>query len=162
MKKIVETNSHMEKIIFSKVSNLSYKAKKRKIKSEINCFFHKVKLYECNGEKCFSTENCFDSKAYAVGNYTSITDWEWDTNEIYFEKSLIGKQFKESINIIIETIESFLINCFPGNTFYINVSVQDGILRNINVRIHLDRGKPYVDSKLWSYNQPVLREILMT
>ena len=162
MKKIVETNSLMEEIIFSKAYNLLYKASSRRIKSEIKSFFHKVKLFEYNGQKCFSTENCFNSNEYTEGNYSSITDWEWDTNEIYLKKTFIGKEFKKSIKVAIETIESLLINRFPGNIFYIIVSVQNGDLRNINIRIYLDRGNPYVKSEIERYNQPVLNEILTT
>lgn len=162
MKRIIETNSAMDKILLSNTQILSCRANKRKIKAEINEFFSKVNLYKQNGAECFSIENIFDSDAYTVKNLDSITDWEWDNNEIYLYKSIIGTEFKKSICFAIESIESQLMERFPGNSFYINVSAQYGELRNVNIRIYLDRGKSYVDTDVEQYNQPVLTEILTT
>ena len=162
MKRIIETNSAMDKILLSKPRISSHRANKRKIKAEIYEFFSKVNLYKRNGAECFSTENIFDSNTYTVENCDSITDWEWDTNEIYLYKSIIDTEFKKSICFAIESIESLLTERFSGNSFYINISAQYGELRNVNIRIYLDRGKPYVDTDIEQYKQPVLTEILTT
>ena len=161
MQKVVEANSLMKELLF-KSSNSLFSANKRKIKAEINSFFKNVQLFECEGEKCFSSENIFISNKYKNGDCSSITDWEWDSNEIYLNKSIIGNRFKDSVNIAVETIESLLFEKFPRNSFYISVCVQYGDLRNINIRIYLNRGAPYANVDIEEYQQPVLNEILNT
>ena len=156
MIRTIHTNSTMDKILLSRSRATLRRSNKQKIKREIIEFINKVKLFEHNENKCFSEKNIFESNT----NYSSITDWEWDNNEIYLDKSSIGKQFKKAICEALETIESLLVERFSGNSFCINLSVQYGSLRNINIRIYLNRGKAYSDTDIELYNQPVLKEIL--
>ena len=160
MRKTVKTNSAMDKILLSQKQNVFHRANKRKIKAEIDGFFSKVNLHKQNSNECFSAENIFDSSTYIVENCDSITDWEWDNNEIYLYKSIIGTDFKKSICFAVEYIESLLMKRFPEKSFYINISAQHGELRNVNIRIYLNRGKPYVATDIGQYNQPILTEFL--
>ena len=152
----------MEQLLLSNFSFFSFKINERKIEMEIDSFFEKVSMFEDIGEKCFSTENCFISSDYVRDSGFSITEWEWDNNEIYLNKKLIKKRFREAIYIAISRIETLLTNKFPDNSFHIIVSAQCGSLRNVVIRLYLDRGDAYLDENLEKYNQPVLSEILRT
>ena len=159
MTKIIETNSLMDEILLSKSTRSISFDKKIKIKRELFCFFKNVRLFEQNGNKCFSCQNYFDSKFDKNGFPSSITDWEWDTNEIYLGTSAVGKQFKESIVFSLGVIESILRESFCGNSFYICVSIQNSGIKSINIRVYLNRGVPYVNTDLEDFAQPVLNEI---
>ena len=160
MNKIVEMNTSMKKVLSSKNNFSFFRANRKKIQSEIVSFFDRVKIYEYNGEKCFSAENCFDTdiNINSLKNISTLIDWEWDTNEIYLDKSIIGKEFKRAIFIALETIELCIVERFPNITFRISLSLQTGKFRNINARIYLDRGVPYTESDIEGYNQAILNE----
>ena len=151
----------MEKIL-SKKSKLLCGFKKRKIISEINDFFDKVHLYKNDQEICFSTDNYFALPSDTSDKYSSLSDWEWGTNEIYLQKSIVDKELKASLTIALETVEELLVKNFAGTSFFIIASLQHGKYRNINIRICINRENPYMDSEIERYNQPVLREILIT
>ena len=94
MKKIIETNYKMDELLLIKPSKNLCSWKKRKIISELNFFLNKVQLYQQNQKKCFSVENCFSSNIFKLSDHISITDWEWNNNEIYIDGGIIGKNFK--------------------------------------------------------------------
>ena len=162
MKKIVETNFLMDQLLSAKDCIWIRHANSRLIKKEINTFFDKVKLVEKNGEKCFSEKNYFDFISLYPDSYTEPTGWEWDNNEIYLGNTAVGNQLKKTIILAIEIIEEYLISRFSGNSFCIMMSAQYGKLRNVNIRIVLNRESCYTDLEMEGFDQPVLKIILTT
>ena len=160
MKRIIETNYKMDELLLIKPSKNLCSLKKRKIVAELNSFLNKVQLYQENHKKCFSVENCFSASIFKTSDHISITDWEWNNNEIYIDGGLIGKNFKQSMDLVLNTIETFLFVNFPNNSFCITVSVQLGKFKNMNIRVYLNRGELYANSDIEKYNQPVLNEIV--
>lgn len=158
MKKIIKTNSQMQSLLLNKDSFTFCIAKKKKIRTEILNFLDNMQIIKIGTNKIFVskefllTENIFQ-------DFSCLTDIEWDNNEIFLCGAIIGKQFRKSINIALEVIESFLIEKFPQNSFYIDLSVQYGALRNIVIRIYLNRGSSYLTSNLEEYSEPILEEI---
>jgi len=162
MKKTVEMNAEMVDVLFAQNRCRFTRLNITKLKKEFAVFFDCVGLFEADGDKCFSTKNCFQPDSSGSNDIVDITAWEWDNNEIFLDKSIIGKDYRKAIKYALEIIEVALINCYSGNSFYIFISVQKGEMRNINIRIFLNRGMPYVDYDVEKYKQPVLIEMLET
>lgn len=162
MNKRINLNSAMRKIFNSKVLYVCVLPSKKHITKEIDAFFKSVTLYEKNGKKCFSTKNIFESNVHTPKNELSIVNWEWDTNEIYLDKSLIKINYKKSIIWSINIIERRLRENFSGNSFVISFCIQSGRFRNINIRIFQDLGYSLLNENLDEYSQPILQVYLKT
>lgn len=159
--RIRKMNSAMKKILLAKREIGIRVADEKGIKSAVNDFFSCVCLYEFSQEKCFSSQNCFASAEYVPGE-KALTEWEWETNEIYLEAKLIQRKYKKAINLVVDTVENLLREKYPNNSFFVVASVQFGKNRNINIRIFLNRGEAYISDDLENYKQPVLQDLLNT
>ena len=160
MTKKTIVNSAMRKIMESRIPYISFLLRKEDISNVIMSFFNQVSLYRSGEQKCFSNDNIFES--YLTVNNLSIAEWEWDTNEIHLDKTLIKRQYKESILLSIDVIEKALQERFPGNSFVVSFSIQFGKFRNINIRVCQDLGIAILDEDLDKYNQPVMQVYLST
>ena len=160
MTKKTIVNSAMRKIMESRIPYISFLIRKEDISNVIMSFFNQVSLYRSGEQKCFSNDNIFESDLTV--NNLSIAEWEWDTNEIHLDKTLIKRQYKESILLSIDVIEKALQERFPGNSFVVSFSIQFGKFRNINIRVCQDLGIAILDEYLDKYNQPVLQVYLST
>ena len=161
MNKKVVMNSPMRKHLESKFSNICILPSKRYI-GEIDLFFKKVKMYERDGVKCFSPKNIFESYLHFDNNNSPITEWEWDTNEIYLDKSLIKRQYKKTIVRSSQHIEKILLERFPNNSFQISFCIQFGKYRNISIRICQDLDDSILERDLNKYDQPIMQVYLKT
>ena len=129
MSKKISVNSAMKKIMESKFPYIGILFREQDISNEIVSFLSHVNLYQKDDQKCFSTDNIFESN---VSLYNMpVTEWEWDTNEIYLDKALIKRQYKKSILLSIDTIEKNLRKRFPGNSFVICFFIQFRMLITI-------------------------------
>ena len=162
MNKRINLNSAMSNVFNSKFLYGCVLPSKKHIAEEIDAFFKSVTLYEKNGQKCFSTKNIFESNVCIPPNELSIVNWEWDTNEIYLDKSLIKINYKKAIIWSINIIERALQENFSGNSFVISFCIQSGRFRNINIRICQDLGYSLLNENLDEYSQPVLQVYLKT
>lgn len=160
MTKKTIVNSAMRKIMESRIPYISFLLRKEDISNVIMSFFNQVSLYRSGEQKCFSNDNIFESDLTV--NNLSIAEWEWDTNEIHLDKTLIKRQYKESILLSIDVIEKALQERFPGNSFVVSFSIQFGKFRNINIRVCQDLGISILDEDLDKYNQPVMQVYLST
>jgi hypothetical protein len=160
MTKKTMANSAMRKIMESRIPYISFLLRKKDISNVITSFFDQVSLFRSGEQKCFSNDNIFESDLTV--NNLSIAEWEWDTNEIHLDKTLIKRQFKESILLSIDVIEKALQERFPGNSFVVSFSIQFGKFRNINIRVCQDLGIAILDEDLDKYNQPVMQVYLST
>lgn len=146
----------------SKFPIIRGRLKENYILSEIDDFFSSVKMHEKNEQKCFSVKDFFALDSYTQNVNTSIMEWEWGTNEIYLDKTLIQRQYKKSILLSIRIIEKVLRERFPDNLFLIIFVVQFGKYRNISIRICQDFGESVLDKNLEKYVQPVMQVHLKT
>lgn len=162
MSKNTVMNLPMRKIMDCKYPYVYGLLQKKQIIDEMAGFFKDVKMYEADGRKCFSVQNVFESTVYFQNNDLSIMEWEWDTNEIYLNKSLIKRQYKKVVMLCSEYIEKMLLQKFPTNSFIISFCVQFGKHRNINIRICQDLKDSVLDRNLELYNQPIMQIHLKT
>ena len=155
-------NKPMRKLLESKYLGVCFLLNKKSIIDEIDSFFNGVKMYSKDGKKCFSLDNIFDSDLYSQNDSLSVADWEWKTNEIYLDKTLIKNQYKKTILLSSKYIEKKLLEKFPQNSFVINFCIQFGKYRNINIRVCQDLEDAVFDKDLDKYNQPVMQIYLKT
>ena len=96
MTKKTIVNSAMRKIMKSRIPYISFLLRKEDISNVITSFFDQVSLYRSGEQKCFSNDNIFESDLTV--NNLSIAEWEWDTNEIHLDKTLIKRQYQPNLN----------------------------------------------------------------
>lgn len=148
-------NSQMERIMLSANSNVNQSADNEKIIETINAFFNNVSVYEYKGKKCISARNCFTTDSY-IDEDLFIVNSEWDANEIYIDESAINDQFKNVVQLAVDTIILNLRNSLSSFSFIITVSVQTGQHSNITIKIYQNLGINFV-SNLEEYDQPVMQ-----
>lgn len=162
MNKNVIMNMAMKRIFRFNFMHFMSSPQEGSIEDEINTFFTHVKMYRKDEQKCFSTKNIFNCEEYTQNANYSALQWEWDTNEIYLDKSIIKRQYKKSIVLATSIIEKILHEKFPMNSFVISVFVQFGRFRNINIRICQDLEETILDKDLDKYNQPIMQICIST
>lgn len=162
MSKRIILNSAMRKILASKFQRIRVLPREKHIANEIDMFFKKMNMYEKYEQKCFSAKNIFESDVCTQTGKFSVVDWEWETNEIYLDKSLIKRNYRKSIILSSDIIEKTLKERFQGNLFVISFCVQFGKFRNISIRICQDSDFPVLDENLEKYSQPIMQIYLRT
>ena len=92
-----------------------------------------------------------------LSEYTNLTDYEWDTFELYLDSRIIEKNIWGVINYVILTFEQKIEKFFTGESVCLIVIVQKEEITNINIRLHLNREREFIlDPNLDNYNEPIL------
>lgn len=151
----ITANSQMERIMFSANSNVNQSVDNKKIIEIINDFFNDISVYEHKGKKCISARNCFTTDSYTDDDLF-IVNSEWDANEIYLDKSIINNQFKNVVQLAVDTIIFNLRNSLSSFSFIITISVQTGQYANITIKMCQNLGINFI-SNLEEYNQPIMQ-----
>lgn len=101
------------------------------------------------------------SESYTdISQYQTLTDYEWDTNEVYFGNELVKKRYRLYIKEILKTTHEVLDLYLPRIPICVIVTVQRGKYSNISMRFHIYReGEFHIEQDLSCYKQPILYEI---
>ncbi|MBQ7314751.1 MAG: hypothetical protein IJW83_01920 [Clostridia bacterium] len=160
MTKEIHMNAPMKKLAVQVMP--LFLPNERKILAEINSFFERAAMYPCKEGICFLTDPPSNVACLLENKHHFLTELEWEHNEIYFNKSMIRRGYRQSIEIAFKQIASLLSEKFPNICFRIVASVQFGKHRNVNIHVYIDRQESIISTDLDTYEQPVMYMILQT
>ena len=92
-----------------------------------------------------------------IDQYQTLTAYEWNSFELYFDKKIIKHQYNKNINAVIESFGYWKKKYFPTIPICLIVIVQKGVAHNITIKMHVERkAEFYLDENIENYKQPVL------
>ena len=127
------------------------------VEAQIYNFISSLKLNYGENQKWLTYKMSDFTYNDILSEYTNLTDYEWDTFELYLDSRIIEKNIWGVINYVILTFEQMIEKFFTGEPVCLIVIVQKEEITNINIRLHLNRkGEFILDPNLDKYNEPIL------
>ncbi len=156
MNKVVYMNHLMRELSTLSSSKISEK-KSNIVGVQIYNFISSLKLNYGENQKWLTYKTSNFTYNDILSEYTNLTDYEWDTFELYLDSRIIEKNIWGVINYVILTFEQKIEKFFTGESVCLIVIVQKEEITNINIRLHLNREREFIlDPNLDNYNEPIL------
>ena len=156
MNKVVYMNHLMRELSTLSSSKISEK-KSNIVGVQIYNFISSLKLNYGENQKWLTYKTSDFTYNDILREYRNLTDYEWDTFELYLDSRIIGKNIWGVINYVILTFEQMIEKFFTGESVCLIVIVQKEEITNINIRLHLNREREFIlDPNLDNYNEPIL------
>lgn len=155
---ITDMNNPMKILIRKKTIRHLKHEESLLVHSEINRYISQLKINIKEDRRWLSTKHSeLDTD---ISAYETLTDYEWDVNELYFENELVKRRYQLYIKEILKATNEAFNMFFPRIPVCVIVTVQKGKYANISVRFHMYRnGEFHIEKNLKGYKQPVLYEI---
>lgn len=156
MNKVVYMNHLMRELSTLSSSKISEK-KSNIVGVQIYNFISSLKLNYGENQKWLTYKTSDFTYNDILSEYRNLTDYEWDTFELYLDSRIIGKNIWGVINYVILTFEQMIEKFFTGESVCLIAIVQKEEITNINIRLHLNREREFIlDPNLDNYNEPIL------
>lgn len=155
---ITNMNDPMKMLMRRKTIRHMKKEESLSVYAEIKHYISQVRIQTKGDERWLSPPNGMFSAD--ISEYQTLTDYEWDAHEVYFENELVKRRYKLYIKDIQKAAKEAVQLYLPQIPVCMIVTVQKGKYSNINVRFHIYRkGEFHIEKNLACYKQPVLYEI---
>lgn len=117
---------------------------------KVNCHEKNIWLSEGNDRRSYEQ---------IMERYPTLTDYEWNTIEIYFGKKTVRKRYREAVLSVVSVFSRLKKWYFPQLPICLYVGVQKGKFQSVTVRFHIMREEGYyLEENLDNYaNDAILR-----